>query len=55
MLPSRNATTLLVAAAILIAAAALAPHDFTKALVRGAGWGVGREVAHAVFRPGRWP
>lgn len=41
---------LLIVAAIIGAAIVLAPGLFLQSAVRGAGWGIGREAAHALFR-----
>ena len=35
--------------AIIVACALLAPGPFLHSLVRGAGWGIGREAAHSIF------
>jgi hypothetical protein len=33
----------------IILALAVAPDMFTHSMVRGLGWGIGREVAHGLF------
>jgi hypothetical protein len=48
------APRILLVVAVILLAVFLGDGGFSRSIVHGFGWRIGREAAHAFLRPGRW-